>query len=104
MVLEAGAPVEDSPTDVMGVQPNTLLAGQPTAQIKKVGQPLPLRLGAAAGGEGETTAMAGNLATFRTFLSNDREHQETPPPGLLLLRVLGDRHIDVQGASSVENL
>lgn len=104
MVLESGSPVENAPPEVMGIAPNTLLAGVPTAQIKKVGQPLPLRLGAAAGGEGENTALGGTLAAFRSFLSMEREYQETPPEGLLLLKITGGRHIDIQGATSVRHL
>jgi hypothetical protein len=102
MVLEVGSNIDPAPPPVMGVEPNTLLAGQPTVQIKKVGQPVPLRVGAAAGGEEELVAMAGHLPTLRAAMADERIAEVVAPAGLLMLRARGEAHVEVRGASHVE--
>jgi hypothetical protein len=100
VALEAGAPAEAELPGVAGVPPNTLLAGQPAARAKKVGQPLPLLRAAAAGGEVTQVALAGALAPALDLLDRADLAGE-PRQGLLVVRRSPGGRVDVEGAAAV---
>lgn len=109
--LEAGPAAEPEAPAVAGVPPNTLLAAQPTARAKKVGQVLPLRRAAAAGGDVALVGLAGRLAPALELLDRAEAEVSTLPPlvaplpeagpGLLLVRKSPGGRIDVEGGVSV---
>ena len=88
---------------VDGVVPNTLLAGQPPARAKKVGQPLPLTCGAAASGELEQVALAGFAPELvRALEARDVADTEREAGGVLLtVRRSPGGQVEVEGAETV---
>jgi hypothetical protein len=111
VALEAGPAADPELPAVAGVPPNTLLAAQPAARAKKVGQVLPLGRAAAAGGDVALVGLAGRLAPALEVLDRaEAEAQASPPlvepppeagPGLLVVRKSPGGRIDVEGGVSV---
>jgi hypothetical protein len=83
VALDAGRRTADRLPTVLGVPPNALLADYPAAQTKKVGQALPPRSNAVAGGAPGAVAVAG--ASFH--VAEALAAGATPEPGDGFVRV-----------------